>query len=835
MQEQTVTYPDGWVPDLAKTEGLLKQDLPEFAKAEQRRYNAEKRALRVGGAGSSDVAQVILNDGSSLAQVCAGVQAALAETKGSCGYQEALPIIRGLPIETVALAGLHACLAAAIRSHPSTVLFDHAGMALAAECWAAGLTKFDKRLAARVERKARQRQSIKARYRAAKRLARRDGYKARDWSAEDRVIVGNWLVNITVNALPKVFEWHEYTDNEGVLHRWLGLREEGHLQALEAIEATIMRHPVIMSTKVRPHPWTGFTLRSNDKRLEYTIPLVKTHSNRVRAEIKAAIADGSMRPALDALNALQGVQWRINRRVYGVLRECVRRGIRVKGLPYPGNIEIPKDAPGWRKHELRVENDANRADEGLTAEELKIAEGLMDGPFWTIMNLDFRGRVYPIPHFNFQRSDRVRALFEFARGMEIGERGLYWLKVHTANCAASKTNKIDKASLEERATWVDEHIEEIRDIAETPLTNLKWTEADSPFMYLAACLELVSALNTGSTYVTHLPVSFDGSCSGLQHLSLMTRDDITGAMVNLVDRERPGDVYSVCAEELKERIVNDDNSDKAEMRQQLLAYGIDRKLAKRNVMTFSYSSNKHGMAGQQQEDCMDDLTRQVLRHEREAHPFAGNERGSKTIPGKAAMYIAGHSYEAIKAMVDKPAQAMAFFRGCARALAHEGKVMNWKTPVGLPWFNNYYEYAIKKVRLFLHERGVRRPIRAHVSLGEGQRVRKSKCANAVSPNLVHACDAAHLMLVVNACIAEGIVNIATVHDSFGCLAPQADRFNAIIREQLVKMYQDHDVLAEVLEAAKRDLTEHNWDMLPTVPAKGNLKVDDIRNAKYAFA
>ena len=72
----------------------------------------------------------------------------------------------------------------------------------------------------------------------------------------------------------------------------------------------------------------------------------------------------------------------------------------------------------------------------------------------------------------------------------------------------------------------------------------------------------------------------------------------------------------------------------------------------------------------------------------------------------------------------------------------------------------------------------------------------------------HACDAAHLMLTVNAAVAEGITSIATVHDSFGCLPSQAERFRRIIREQFVRMYEEHDVLAEVLERAWTGLTRH---------------------------
>ena len=52
--------------------------------------------------------------------------------------------------------------------------------------------------------------------------------------------------------------------------------------------------------------------------------------------------------------------------------------------------------------------------------------------FYVPLNIDFRGRIYPIPHFNFTRDDRVRGLFLFADGKPIGEEGLLWLKAHVA-------------------------------------------------------------------------------------------------------------------------------------------------------------------------------------------------------------------------------------------------------------------------------------------------------------------------------------------------------------------------------------------------------------------
>jgi DNA-directed RNA polymerase, mitochondrial len=73
------------------------------------------------------------------------------------------------------------------------------------------------------------------------------------------------------------------------------------------------------------------------------------------------------------------------------------------------------------------------------------------------------------------------------------------------------------------------------------------------------------------------------------------------------------------------------------------------------------------------------------------------------------------------------------------------------------------------------------------------------------PNFVHPLDAAHLLRTVNAAVAGGISAIATVHDSFACLPSRAARFRQLIQEEFVRMYQEHDVLAEVYEHARADL------------------------------
>lgn len=333
-------------------------------------------------------------------------------------------------------------------------------------------------------------------------------------------------------------------------------------------------------------------------------------------------------------------------------------------------------------------------------------------------------------------------------------------------------------------------------------------------------------------------------------MSAMTRAD-EGALVNLTPGELPQDVYARIADRAKLAVEADlggeffkkdketktlvPDPDPPLMAKRFLDFGIDRKLAKRNVMTFSYSSKKFGMGGQHQEDLMEPLALKVLKKQLPVHPFAPFNKGSAERPSKAARYIASHIYDTIKAEIRLPAVAMEFLQKLAKAMAHEGKPLRWTSPVGLPWINRYHAPETRRVQLWLYDKGVKLRSEVSVAVGQEKEIDKEKAANGVAPNFVHACDAAHLLLVARAAAAEGITALATVHDSFGCLASRADRYRALIREQFVLMYETHDVLTEVLEQAKCDLTQHNWDKLPVLPERGALNIKEVLNAEFAFS
>ena len=433
----------------------------------------------------------------------------------------------------------------------------------------------------------------------------------------------------------------------------------------------------------------------------------------------------------------------------------------------------------------------------------------------------------------------MRALFLFADGEPIGDDGLYWLKVHVANrgdfpAVAGETQKISKQPFAERVKWVDDNLARIQDVAEAPLEDHWWIDAKDPFQFLAACMELSRAVKEGSAYVSSLPVSFDGSCSGLQHLCAMTRAP-EGELVNLMPHETPQDVYQEVADRVRARIEKDDNPFDYAFRRLWLKLGITRKTVKQDVMTYFYSRTAYGMAEEHRDE----------------------------VGLEASKYFAKHVSEVIEEIVTLPAEAMKFLQKLARAVADNGKPLGWVSPVGLPWSNRYHKKKIKQVRLWLQDR--QHTIKLATDCSD---IDRDDAARGASPNFVHACDAAHLLRTVNAAAAEGITSIATVHDCFGCLPSRAERFRKIIREQFVRMYEENDVLAQVLEQARKDLNEPNTKRMPSArrrgarwtsrmfwrqclrspersqsafglgpgsPQKGSLQIEQLLKAEYAFA
>lgn len=755
-------------------------------------------------------------------------------------------MVKGLDPETMAVCLLQSVLHSIAMEAKLVSIYKSIGKTIHSELWADGLREHDAKLAKKIEKVVVEKHgSLTYRLQAARAIATRAGYNpSARWNTEQLIAIGQYFLNILLKALPECFEWVILS---GGGERGLTVSDSA-LAIVEKVQLEAMRmNPVFLPSAEPSVPWTDWTKGGpTDPRMQRSTSLIRSFRQSTAALVKASIRSGEMQPAIDALNAIQATPWRINSRVLEVQKFCVANHIDVPGLPLVNDYAAPaKDKPWddmttnertvWKFKAAEVEkaNRSLKADRLLVAEDVETATQMAALPrFWTPYNMDWRGRVYALPYFNFQREDKVRGLFEFADGEPITEEGLYWLKIHTANCG--DFNKVSKRPFEERLKWVDDNLNAIIAVAEDPVGTSAlgvWTKADAPFLFLAACLELSAAVKVGAGYVSHLPVNWDGSCSGLQHLCAATRSP-EGSYVNLTPQEIPADVYQRVADEVNAELLQDSicgDPITEGLAKQCLNHGIDRSVAKRNVMTFCYGSKKFGMAEQQRTDLMDPLKLKVLTGELEEHPF-GPDNGFA-----ASKYLAAKVYAAIERTVAGPVEAMAFLQSLARTMAHEGKPLMWTSPVGIPCENRYHEPVLSRVKLWLYDRGVEVDYRLSVADGETKPIAKDKAANGIAANFTHSLDAAHLLRTVKAAASEGFGHFALVHDSFGCHASRAARFHQIIREEFVRMYEEHDVLQEVLDRATADLTEHNHNRLPSALDKGALNIHEVLDAKYAFA
>lgn len=671
------------------------------------------------------------------------------------------------------------------------------------------------------------------------------------WTPSLRMRVGAVLLNAALVENIAVVR----KDDEGVDHVEFSSHVLAALADLDAEASWVT--PVKLPMLTAPKPWRGWDDGGYTTRvMQQKNTLVRSSSTKVRDAVTEAINSGAMQSCLAALNMVQATPWRINKSMLDVVTELHTTGIDVEGLPraktipviaYPDDFE--KLAPDEQRRLKKQRADIRRRNATIQGQlvtfrgDMRVARDFArHARFWLPHNLDFRGRVYPIPTFNQQRSDYVKAMLDFADGVELTDEGYKWLCIHAANCG--DFDKISKRPFFDRLKWVKHNMDMIRACGSDPMSNMTWLQADKPFEFLRACMDVaayVDAKLAGRVFLSHLPVQIDGSNSGLQHYSAMMRSQVDGAYVNLVPTETPADVYAVVAQRVTE-IAKADGGDLARI---WLEYGITRKIVKRNVMTFPYSSEAYGFREQIMEDLMVPLSDDVIDGKLPAHPF-GTDGG-----WAAAGWIAKATYAAVIDTVQSASAAMKWFKKVAGALAHEGHGLKYSTPVGLPVIHQYNEWEAKRVSLWLYDRampvidagsrdtitqdGVYRRIMSNVRVRPTTVINKSKQKSAVSPNIVHSLDGAHLMLTVNEATKRGVPCFSLIHDSFGCHASHMPLLYDAVRSTMVEMYDNYDVIEEIASKSNAVLCEKGQKKIADKPVKGTLNLADIQNSKYAFA
>ncbi len=600
-------------------------------------------------------------------------------------------------------------------------------------------------------------------------------------------------------------------------------------------------------------PWTSFRHPTGAK-------LAKTNNKDVFDTLTA-----ENNPIIfECINRAQAQGWNINEEIFKVQQWALRN-----------KTEAFSDI--WEQQNQEARATKLREAKAIVG----IAKRFIGKTFYHLYYFDFRGRKYPTSaYLHEQGADIARGLLMRADSKIIGEKGFWWLMVSIASNWAGDAGradgaKTDKIHLHDRYLWALDNEEILLSYAENPKVNQGWMKADKPWQFLASCFELLKLRQwqheqgkgfENYDYASSLECYIDGSNNGSQHLSALTKDEITAPHVNLVPLDLPGDLYKYVGDHVWERlreecdrlgedVVEDANvfidelidlkkqiteaEPRSERRAQLVeriqkfketnaliaqlaspVYWmrvIDakhrRKIVKRNVMTLPYGGTAYGLGQQQIDDAKKHGIDILLYLEHKWGAFLGRE-----------------IYEDCKVSLARPMRLLNVFEKAGREAEARGEFLSWKAPItGFPVVQNYTEGVVKKTWVQygppsgpkLSTGYYANTLQLAVCFIEDVVPSKGKQATGASPNGIHSLDAAHLALTVYRCP----FSVTTIHDSFGCLLADMPDLFRIVRETFVELYST-DPLGALMADIKGDISDVEL---------GDLNVNLVLQSEYCFA
>lgn len=727
-----------------------------------------------------------------------------------------------------------------------------------------------------------------------------------------RVNLGVWCINHLLEAT-KLFEVEEQRRvvRGRITRDKMLVADKDTLKWLaDRHEAMQLLWPVALPMVEPPLPWGPNGQRGGYRHaLKGKYALVRGVDKATRQRVNQQ----HMPVVYEALNAIQSTPWSIHGPVADVLQEIVSRGGGMAGIPLLVEQPLPpkpavneeleiqrklqrkefkqtgvmpsisdtmreylKTWKAWKKKAATIQDENHEKTYTRVAmvRLLDIVQQFRQHPrMYFVCNLDFRGRVYPVVStlLSPQGDDVAKGLLTFAEGRPLGRDGRRYLAQHGASCLDEWEGvKLTKVSIESRVQWIEDHTPWIVQMAEDPMAYRDWMQADSPFTFLAFCVEwkrLQDWLASGQpaeTFVSALPCSQDGSCNGIQHFSAMLRDEVGGKAVNLMPLDHPQDIYHAVLQRTLDLLQEDAGTpskqgtyeSKSTVRvrggkrvpvtRQRVGQGVlamrwltsghvTRKLVKRPVMTFPYGSRTFG------------FSQQILEHLQhlESGQWASKQAylavrqhftllDNTDVTRDACQYLAGVIMRAIQGTVVAAADAMDWLQESARVLVqHTGACVEWTVPGTGFWVRQHYtKQKDTQVQTVLLGK-VYKPV-VKVPTGDPNRVKQ---ANAVSPNVVHSLDAAALMLTVQDAKREGVECFAMVHDSYGAPAGDCAVLARSTRHMFIRLYTQYQVVTHLHEGFQRALVDHPEAVaeLPPVPPMGSLDLSGVYASPFFFA
>ena len=298
----------------------------------------------------------------------------------------------------------------------------------------------------------------------------------------------------------------------------------------------------------------------------------------------------------EAINNVQSTEWLCNRRVLSVVNNL-------------------RDTTTLNFKNKRSSASSDTSSGVLTAEELSgklretnfiidTANSVGSDNFYLYWYYGPRGRLYcRSEYFNPQGNKLAKSLFYFnskrrlgdSTEVQIGDKvmtltGWDALMMHTANCLG-----FDKLPILDRISIVEDNLELIQEVFADPEDNVWWwsgrpstkhhhintKSVDSPWESLAACLEIIDAIESGDefNFESGLPVGIDATTSAFQFIAMILKNKHLASLCNLLQSDQIADAYDYVGSYVWENELDAFWASLESSR---------RKISKRSTMTFCY-------------------------------------------------------------------------------------------------------------------------------------------------------------------------------------------------------------------------------------------------------
>jgi DNA-directed RNA polymerase len=654
-------------------------------------------------------------------------------------------------------------------------------------------------------------------------------WQAENWNTVNRVRLGMKLLELLRNVTGMV--------KIGEIRMSNGKRRAIVEATPEMIEMVKMKmdhmedmFPIYYPMVVKPQPWSNSQLIGS----AYLTNNVQPYKLIKRAKVNylKELETTDITITINAVNALQETPWRVNHEMLEALRFVYENSLQIDKLPPADDLPLPPTPPNLEKGTEEYQRNmaacaqVHQTNRKLISKRLTLlqvmglAERFKKFPeIYFPHDLCSRGRAYPKPHYlNPQGPAYVRSLLEFADGKPVETME----QVEFIAIAGANAYGHDKLPLKERIQWAWDNEDMFVQIADNWREDLRWTEADSPFEFLRFCLEWRGLNDEGVGYISHLPINFDATCSGLQHFSALLKDKVGGFNVNLTSHPERQDIYGAVAAEAEKRIKADlSNPELAALARAALELKVDRKLTKRPVMIVPYSGTFKA--------CMRYVTDHYmeLKENGVAMPLSDED-----IPYKLVPYVSRHVWDSISETVVAARQAMDWITKVARLVTKNERPLPfmWSTPTGFVVQQARYKMDHHLVQTRFDGRMLKVEY-----LTDSKILDVNKNAQSLSPNFIHSMDAAHLQLTINKAQKSGRdMSFSMIHDSFGVHAADMDYFlNECIKPCFYEMYKDGTVLERFFEEIKPLIPE--GEDIPPIPKLGELDVSEVLRSEFFFS